>query len=144
MCEVWLCWLCLEARRVIRSNGPRDPSEAVASAAAAAAAVAAITHMTMKIMGRSVCVCVCVCVFSCFSHVHLCVTLWTIAHQSPLSIAFSRQEYWSELPCSPPGDLPNPGIKPTGRQVFTGMSPALAGRFFTTSVTWEAQANLTE
>ena len=55
---------------------------------------------------------------------YLCfVTLWTIAHQAPLSMGFSRQEYWSGLPCLPPGDLPNPGIKP--------MSPALAGGFFT-------------
>ena len=38
--------------------------------------------------------------------------LWTVAHQAPLSMAFSRQEYWSELPCPPPGDFPNPGIKP--------------------------------
>ena len=40
-------------------------------------------------------------------------TLWTIAHQAPLSMGFSRQEYWSGLPCSPPGALPNPGIEPT-------------------------------
>ena len=59
--------------------------------------------------------------------------LWTAAHQAPLSMGFSRQEYWSGLPCFPPGDLPNPGIKPTSL-----MSPALAGRFFTTSATWEA------
>ena len=42
----------------------------------------------------------------------LFVTPWTIAHQAPLSMGFSRQEYWSGLPCPPPGDLPNPGIKP--------------------------------
>ena len=60
-------------------------------------------------------------------------TLWTAAHQDPLSMLFSRQEYWSGLPCSPPGNLPNPGIEPTSL-----MSPALAGRFFTTSITWEA------
>ena len=45
----------------------------------------------------------------------LCPTLatpWTIAHQSPLSIDFPRQEYWSRLPFPPPGDLPDPGIKP--------------------------------
>ena len=47
--------------------------------------------------------------------IQLCLfaTLWTIAHQAPLSMGFSRQEYWSGLPCSPPGDLPNPGIEPT-------------------------------
>jgi len=43
-------------------------------------------------------------------------------------MGFSRQEYWSGLPCSPPGDLPDPGIEPTSL-----MSPALAGGFFTTS-----------
>ena len=48
-------------------------------------------------------------------------------------MGFSRQEYWSGLPCPPPGDLPNPGIEPT----FL-MSSALAGGFLTTSATWEA------
>ena len=38
--------------------------------------------------------------------------LWTAAHQAPLPVGFSRQEYWSGLPCASPGDLPNPGIKP--------------------------------
>ena len=46
------------------------------------------------------------------SHVQLFVNPWTVAHQAPLSIGFSRQEYWSGLPCPSPGDLPNPGIKP--------------------------------
>ena len=40
------------------------------------------------------------------------VTLWTVARQPPLSMGFSRHEYWSGLPCPPPGDLPNPGIEP--------------------------------
>ena len=66
------------------------------------------------------------------SHVRLCETLWTLAHQAPVSQGFSRQEYWSGLPCFPPGDLPNPGIEPVSL-----MSPALAG-FFTTRATWEA------
>ena len=64
-----------------------------------------------------------------------CLTLcdpWTIACQAPLSMGFSRQEYWSWLPCPPPGDLPNPGTEP-----ISLMSPALAGRFFTTSTTWK-------
>ena len=68
------------------------------------------------------------------SCVQLVVTPWTIAHQAPLSMGFSRQEYWSGLPCPPPGDLPDPGIEPVSL-----MSPALAGRFLTTSTTWEAQ-----
>ena len=48
-------------------------------------------------------------------------------------MGFSRQERWSELPCSPPGHLPDPGIEPKSL-----LSPALAGGFFTTSATWEA------
>jgi len=47
-----------------------------------------------------------------FSHVQLFATPWTIAHQAPLSMGFSRQEYWSGSPCPPPGDLPDTGIKP--------------------------------
>ena len=47
-----------------------------------------------------------------FSHVQLYATLWTVARQAPLSMGFSRQEYWSGLPCPPPGDLPSPGIEP--------------------------------
>ena len=73
------------------------------------------------------------CMLSCFSHVRLFATLWTIACQAALSMGFSRQEYWSGLPCPSPGDLPNPGIEPVPL-----MSPALAGGFFTTSDTWEA------
>ena len=46
------------------------------------------------------------------SHVRLFATPWTVAHQAPLSMGFSRQEYWSGLPFPSPGDLPNPGIKP--------------------------------
>ena len=69
----------------------------------------------------------------CFSRVRLCATLWAVARQAPLSIGFSRQEYWSGMLFLPPGDLPDPGIKPTSL-----MSPALAGGFFITSATWEA------
>ena len=46
------------------------------------------------------------------SHVQLFVTPWTVAHQVPLSMEFSKQEYWSGLLFPPPGDLPNPGIEP--------------------------------
>ena len=53
-----------------------------------------------------------VCMLNHFSRAQLFVTLWTIAHQAPPSMGFSRQEYWSGLPCSPPGDLPDPGIEP--------------------------------
>ena len=62
------------------------------------------------------CVCVCLVILLC--------PLWTVACQAPLSIEFSRQKYWSGLSCPSPGDLLDPGIKPT--------SPALAGRCFTT------------
>ena len=74
------------------------------------------------------------CVLSC---VQLLATPRTVARQAPLSMGFSRQEYWSEkkkkeywsgLPFPIPGDLPHPGIKPTSLA-----SPALAGRFFTRS-----------
>ena len=53
-----------------------------------------------------------VCMLSCFSRVQLLVTLWTVACQAPLSMGFSRKEYWSGLPCPPPGDLPCPGNEP--------------------------------
>ena len=59
---------------------------------------------------------------------------WTVAHQAPLSMELSRQESWSGLPCPPPGDLPDPGIESASLA-----SPTLAGGFFTTSATWEAQ-----
>ena len=71
---------------------------------------------------------VCVCVHACtLSYVLFFATLWTAAHQAPLSVEFSRQEFWRGLPFPSPADLPNPGMEP----VFPG-SPALAGRFFTT------------
>ena len=54
----------------------------------------------------------CLFVLRCFSRVWLFVTLWTIVHQAPLSMGFSRQEYWSGLPCPLPGDLPYAGIQP--------------------------------
>ena len=57
------------------------------------------------------------CMLSRFSRVRLLATPWTVSHQAPLSMGFSRQEYWDGLPCPPPGDLPNPGIEP--------ISPAL-------------------
>ena len=67
-----------------------------------------------------------------FSHVWLFAPLWTIASQAPLSMGFSRQEYWSGLPFPPARHLPDPGIEPA-----SPVSPALGGRFFTTSATWE-------
>ena len=67
------------------------------------------------------------------SRVWLFATPYTAAVQASLSVEFSRQEYWSGLPCPPPRGLPNPGIKPVSLR-----SPALAGVFFTSSTTWKA------
>ena len=69
-----------------------------------------------------------------FSRVRLCATRRTVAHLAALSMGFSRQEYGSGLPCPAPGDLPDPGIEPASLALA-----ALAGGFFTTSATWEAQ-----
>ena len=67
------------------------------------------------------------------SRVQLCTTSWTIACQAPLSMGFSRQEYWSGWPFPPSGDLPNPEIESA-----SVTSPALTGGFFTPSTTCEA------
>ena len=69
-------------------------------------------------------------VLSCFSPVRLCAILWTVTLQVPLSIWCSRQKYWSGLPCPPPGDIPDPEIKPASL-----MPPSLAGGLFITSTT---------
>ena len=82
-------------------------------------------------------VCICACMLSRFSHVQLFATFWTVTCQAPLSMGFSRQEYWSGLPRPLPGDLPDAGIEP-----MSLMSPALVGGFFTTSTTWEALLGL--
>ena len=66
------------------------------------------------------------------SRVRLFATPWTAAYQAPPSVGFSRQEYWSGVPFTSPGDLLDPGIKPASLK-----SPALAGRFFIISATWE-------
>ena len=58
------------------------------------------------------CLCCCCCCLVAESWSSSFVTPWTVAHQTPLSIGFPRQEYWSGLPLPPPGDLPDPGIKP--------------------------------
>ena len=73
------------------------------------------------------CVCVCVCVCARAQSCPIFRDPWTVALQAPLSIEFSRQEYWSGLPFPTLGHLPNPGIKPVSLA-----SPTLAGRFFTT------------
>ena len=62
------------------------------------------------------------CVLICFSCVLLFATLWTVPHQAPLSLGFSRQEYWNGLLCPPPGDTPIPRIEPV-----SSTSPAKVG-----------------
>ena len=64
------------------------------------------------------------CMLSHFRHFQLFATLWAVAPQAPLSMGYSRQEYWSGFPCLPLGDIPDPGIEPA-----TLTSPALAGGF---------------
>ena len=61
------------------------------------------------------------------SCVQLFATAWTVAHQAPLPMGFSKQEYWSGLPFSPPGDLRDPGIEPA-----SPVCPTVAGRLFST------------
>ena len=71
------------------------------------------------------------CIPSHFSHIRLFATLWTIAHQTPLSMGFSRREYWSRFPYPPPGDLPDPGIEPMSlclQHWQLGSSPLAAGK----------------
>ena len=62
------------------------------------------------------------------SHIQLFATPWTVVYQAPLSMEFSKQEYWSGLPCSAPGHRPDPGPEPVSLA-----SPTLAGGFFTTA-----------
>ena len=60
----------------------------------------------------------CAFITSCFLHVPLFVTLWTIAHQAPLSMGFPRPEYWSRLPLPSPGDLLNPWVEPVSLNLW--------------------------
>ena len=81
----------------------------------------------IQFCGSSLCVC---------KSLQSCPTLfdlWTVARQVPLTMGFSRREDWSELPYPPSGDLSDPGVESASLT-----SPALAGRFFTTSTAWEA------
>ena len=76
--------------------------------------------------------------FVCYLVAQLCLTLcdsMDCSPPAPPSMGFSRREYWSGLPCPPPGDLPDPGIEPVSLTFL-----ALAGRFFTTCATREADA----
>ena len=91
-----------------------------------------VKHFCSQI-SRGLCVCVraCACMLM-LSCVPLFVTPWTVAHQAPMSMGLFRQECWSGLPFPSPGDLPNPGIEPAS-EYSSPVSPALAGRFFTTT-----------
>ena len=106
-----------------------------------AAAAAVILHpLTSWCLQRplisflSLCCAVLCCAVLCCSVVSDSAISWTVVCQAPLSMEFSRQEYWSGMPFPTPGDLPDSGIEPVSL-----MCPALAGRFFTTSVTWEVR-----
>ena len=79
---------------------------------------------------RNVCTCIYAYMLSYFSRVQLCETLWIVAHQTPLSMGFPGQEYWSGLTFPSPGDLPDPGIK-----LESLTFSAMASGFFTTSTT---------
>ena len=69
-----------------------------------------LSYNLLRVYRKAVCVCVCVCMHAqLLNHVHLFVTLWTVAHQALLSMGFFRQEYWSGLPFSSSGDLLNQG-----------------------------------
>ena len=76
------------------------------------------------------------CVLNRFSPVWLFATSWTVAHEAPLSMGFSRQEHWSGLPCPSPGDLPNPGIK------SVSLTSTLAGGCFIISATQKERNSL--
>ena len=94
-------------------------------------------HVIYFLFFKTFLFCIGVCMLlSHFSRVRLFATLWTVALHVLLSLGFFRQEHWSGLPCPPPGDLPNPGIEPASHYV-----PCIAGGFFTTSATWEAQSH---
>ena len=80
---------------------------------------------------------VCVCMLGHFSHVWLCATLWTVACQVPLSMGFPRQGYWSGLPCPPPGDLPNPEIKPRSPALQADSLPWAQASFLLNVLLWK-------
>ena len=76
--------------------------------------------------------------FACvLSHAHLFTTLWTVAHQAPLSMGFPRQEYWNGLPFPSLGEIPDPGIK-----LAYPASPTSTSRFFTTDPSGESKSTV--
>ena len=116
-----------------QSQTVRDPHSCISVQAEPSNACCALLPLTVISFPLCVCVCVCVCVYArvcalSVSHVPLFVTPCTAAKQAPLSLGFPKQEYWSGLPFPPPGNLLNPGIKPTSLA-----PPALAGGFSTSA-----------
>ena len=81
----------------------------------------------------------CACLLSHFGPVQFFATVWTVAHQAPLSLGFPTQEHWSGLPFPSAGHLPDPGIKPLSLK-----SLALSGGFFSTSANRKALIGITE
>ena len=80
---------------------------------------------------------VCLRAFSVASVVFSSVTPWTVTHQAPLSVGFSRQEYWNWLPRPPPRDLPDPGIEP-GSLTSPAVVDCFLSFFSTSTTSWEA------
>ena len=121
-CFLGSCFL-RSVRLLLRAQGSgRRPSQVSSEPHASCFSPSLGGEMSILCMG--------LCVLSCFSCVHLFVTLWAIAHQAPLSLGFSRQEYWYGLPCTLPEDLPDLGMEPKSLR-----SHASSGRFFITSIT---------
>ena len=79
-------------------------------------------------VSKIVLICLCVCVPSRFGRVWLLMTPWTVARHAPLSLGFSRQDYWSGLPCPSPVDLPDLGIKPASPTLAGDLPPVTTGR----------------
>ena len=106
MCVFFVFWSCYTAYRILAPQPGIEPRSLQWQSRV----------LTAGPPGNVLCVWiwvyVCICVLSRFSHVWLFESLWTVAHQAPLSMGFSSQEYWSGLPCPSPGDLPNPRIEP--------------------------------
>ena len=86
-----------------------------------------LSHNSCNLQGKIIEANTVLCYVQLLSRVQLCVTPWTVACQAPLSMGFSRQEYWSGLPFPSPGDYTDPGM-----ELVSPVAPALAGRFFTT------------
>ena len=122
-------WLKLYRKKKISSNRVTFVEEAVLKSFEKSWSI-----WPVQVSAYLVCVC-CACMHAkVASFVSNSCDSMTVACQAPLSLGFSQKESWGELPYPPSGDLPDPGVKPA---ILT--SPAMAGAFFTTTITWEAQ-----